>query len=84
MFENMSSVLTGVEPKAMKDGLTNKSIDSLLANKELFMCLVCPTIGFVIYVTLQKQLNQSVQSSKRTRTSKKEERPQEQPSEYRP
>lgn len=72
LFENISDLLTG--NNSNPDGLytkqlgQGKSIDALLANKELLLCLVFPTIGILLYASLSRSFSKPTKSARKTTT----------------
>ncbi len=47
-------MLTGVEPYQTKKHTSNKSFDTLLANKTFFVCLLFPAMAFLLFVQFNK------------------------------
>jgi len=74
LFENISDLLTG--NNSNPDGLytkqlgQGKSIDALLANKELLLCLVFPTVGILLYASLSRSFSKPPKSARKSVPSK--------------
>ena len=82
LFENISDLLTG--NNSNPDGLytkqlgQGKSIDALLANKELLLCLVFPTVGILLYASLSRSFSKPAKSATRKSSPSKSSTPVEQ------